>query len=400
VTSAGLVTPAAPPTGPLFVFRRAPGELATVGTRDELRGALFDDLLAGGAAWLSAGALAPADAGHAALLRAARRFRAGLAGLDGNPHTAVLDWSTLRGPADVAVLAGAPVLESAVTRRGALVVSCEPRDAALAAQLGVAGMARFGGRWVGERGGDDRLGHVSLARLRPPPGLLASGRRGQGAVVGAERWDAGAVRLLGPVAVADPRDVDGAGDAVAEFARVAESEAAEWYLGEGFASLVWAVASEVGINAVKHASATRVGMAAAVRRDAGGPWLDLAVVDDGVGIAATARVVRGVPALAAVPERHFVADVLHGALEPAPRGGGGAAGARRRGRATVDHLRTLFAWCPARVVVRSGGVLAALDRTGFRVSVVASASAGLGTVVRVAVPLFRGPVGVGARPVR
>src|SRR4051794_19342662 len=81
----------------LALFRRAPSDLHAARTREELRAVLRPDLLWRVARWIDASGLRLDDQrAHTRLLRAVAPFRDGRAGLNGAPHTAVLDFSTVR----------------------------------------------------------------------------------------------------------------------------------------------------------------------------------------------------------------------------------------------------------------------------------------------------------------
>jgi hypothetical protein len=363
---------------PTIDFSRTPADIAFLRTRDELRGVLLDDLLSGGAVWLSMEGLEfAARRAHGRLLKAAAGFRQGLAGLNLNPHTAVLDWST-NSHISIEALAAFPVVAKAVARLGATVVCCEPRDSRVAEALTSSGLVpRVGARWVGEETAWNAAGlrHVRTYRLRSVQRLVRSARTAQ------LELSHRAPQLIGPVIVASPAEGSLASERFGEVCRAAGDEMVARGASGEVAMAVEGFTRELAANALSRAQADCVALAVGL---VGGsaPHLEVAISDDGIGMAAQIRRKLGVPQLEQVPERYFVADILRGVhnAEEAGKGLG-------RGRGLVYGLRDLLAACEATILFRSGGVLVEMDRVGSRLAVVSSSSNGLGTTVRVSVPL-------------
>ena len=386
---------APPPSGaaPLYAFRRAPTDLDRAQSREEVRGVLGPDLLVGAAVWIDANGLHLDDVhAHTQLLRNVGRFRAGLAGLNGNPHTAVLDWSTVEATGFDA-LAALPVVVRTLGAQGARIILCEPWDAGVARLLEYGQLDELRGtRWVGERANSaDRLlvaldtpasgvsngGLRAIARVRSSAG---SRRNPSTHRSDTNRRRSPAPRLIAPALVVGgkPSDVEleqlsGLYDATAEAVQLGIRNRED---GRTLSQLVEATLRENVANACRRSDATCIGIAVGVSRGLL-PTLEFAVADNGIGIAASQR--RMTPALGPVPERHFVREVLRPRDPSDPR--------RRAGRGFVPLAHMLLARPRATVVVRSGGVLVALEGAGIRVTVVTEASAGLGTTTHVTVPL-------------
>lgn len=379
-------------------IQRPPSDIGAVRTREELRGLMRNDLVWGRARWIDAAGLRLSDQrAQTRLIRLVADFRDGLAGLNGNPHTAILDLSTLPS-AGVDVLAALPVVCSSITANGAFVICCEPRRPSVASLLEASGLVGdLGESWVSEgespwfQGG--RASAVSQFRLhattrndngRDEPSRVSLPLSHQLDVeqVGTER---GTLRLLRSVSVFDHPSTmtDASQRQLYELTQLTRDAVSRRVQGIGPARTLSGIAkgvlTEATSNAVEKSHARRMAIAIGVR-DSPHPCFELAIVDNGRGMAEAHHATlsyRG-----RIPERILVADVWKKAYTDTDA-------ARGPGRGIVLMIRKLLQESDARVTVRTGGVLLTMTRRMHSFAVLTEASAGQGTSIHVSLPLDR-----------
>jgi hypothetical protein len=311
--------------------------------------------------------------GHTRLLKKASRFRHGLAGLNGNPHTAVLDWSTcqLAGPE---LLAAFPVLAFGVMRDGADVICCEPAEGNVATALRALSLERItGARWVqlDRFRPDYTIRHNAVDRL---PSVRA-GRRG----MTTRRRAAPAFFPISPPILVRPSDLGVVSETLGSACENVGDAARLCGAGPNPAACVAGLLRELASNALNHAEAQTLSVVSALvpsRRE-----LQFAVADDGIGYGARIGRRFGTSLLDPIPERYFIAELLRGVFESNPGGFG-------LGRGLVFMIRELLTETDARLTIRSGGVLANLSREGLELTVLASRSNGFGTTILVRIPVL------------